>query len=130
MWLSKIFTALLVVLTGLLPASCTKSKNASAQKKSAPGAPVAAVVETNQNLGEVVLTNYYEADVELGAGRSCRITPKVIDGKNVQLTMALELKKGGQVADLSITQVTARPGESFAVAVGDMNLTLTPKLAE
>jgi hypothetical protein len=131
MWLSKFFTAVLVALTGLLPSSCTKAKITTAQKQRASVVADASGVSTNRNLGELELTNYYEADIELGAGKSCRITPKVIDRKNLQLTMALESKKvDGQIAGLSVTQVIIRPGEPFEVAVGDMNFTLTPKLAE
>jgi len=121
----------LVALTGLLPSSCTKAKSTTAQKTGASVVADASGVSTNRNLGEVELTNYYEADIELGAGKSCRITPKVIDRKNLQLTMALELKKvDGQMAGLSVTQVITCPGQPLEVAVGDMNLTLTPKLAE
>ena len=131
MWLSKLFTAVLVALTGLVPSSCTKAKNTTAQKQRAPVMADISTASTNRNLGELELTNYYEADIELGAGKSCRITPKVIDGKNLQLTMAVESKNtDGQTAALSVTQVIASPGKTFEVAVGDMNLTFTPKLAE
>jgi hypothetical protein len=131
MWFSKLFTAVLVTLSGLLPSSCTKAKSTTAHKAAATVVATASGVSTNRNLGELVLTNYYEAEVQLGAGKSCRITPKVIDRKNLQLTMALESKRiDGQMAGLSVTQVITRPGEPFEVAVGDMNFTLTPKLAE
>jgi hypothetical protein len=140
MWLTKIFTAAMVVLTGLLPSSCTNMKgNTSAKSKSpasqqpahATSAPEVADSSTNRNLGELELTNYYEACVQLGAGKSCRITPKIIDSDNLQLTMSLESKRAdGRTTGLSVTQVVTRPGKSFEVAVGDMNLTLTPKLAD
>ena len=120
-----------MTLSGLLPSSCTKAKSTTAHKAAATVVATASGVSTNRNLGELVLTNYYEAEVQLGAGKSCRITPKVIDRKNLQLTMALESKRiDGQMAGLSVTQVITRPGEPFEVAVGDMNFTLTPKLAE
>jgi hypothetical protein len=134
MWLSKLFTALLVALTGLLPSSCTTAKkpaaqNTPAQKQPASVAADVSAVSTNRNLGELNLTNYYEADIELGAGKSCRITPKVIGRGSLQLTMALESKKiDGQIAGLSVTQVIARPGQPFEVALGDMNFTLTPNI--
>jgi hypothetical protein len=131
MWFSKLLSAVLVALTGLLPSSCTKAKNTTAQKAPAPVVADVPAVSTNRNLGQLEFTNYYEADIELGAGKSCRITPKVIDGKNLQLTVALESKKvDGQIAGLSVTQVITHPGQPFEVAVGDMNLTLTPMLAE
>jgi hypothetical protein len=44
--------------------------------------------------------------------------------------MALESKySNGGVKGLSIIQVITKSGEPFEVAVGDMNLTLTPILA-
>jgi hypothetical protein len=132
MWLAKIFTAVLVALAGLLPSSCTKAKNPAAQQR----APVANIVTssesyTNQNLGELALTNHYETYINLGAGKSCTITPNLIDRKNLQLTMSLESKNAdGKTKDLSIVQVVAKTGKPFEVAVGNMNLTLTPMLAE
>jgi hypothetical protein len=129
MWLSKLFTAVLVALTGLLPSSCTTAKKTAAQNQHAPVVADVSAVSTNRNLGELNLTNYYEANIELGAGKCCRITPKVIDRGNLQLTMALESKKiDGQIAGLSVTQVITRPGKPFEVAVGDMNFTLTPNI--
>jgi len=123
---AKIFTALMVALTGLLPSSCTSTNGKG------PSANVAAISmnSTNRNLGDLEMTNYYEACVELGAGKSCRITPKIINHKNLQLTMALESREAdGKTTGLSVTQVVAQPGKSLKVAVGGMNLTLTPKLA-
>jgi hypothetical protein len=132
MWLTKIFTAVMVALTGLLPSSCTKAKSPAAQQH----APVVNIVtssqsNTNQNLGELQLTNHYETCVNLGAGKSCTITPNLLDRKNLQLTMSVESKNAdGKTKDLNVVQVVAKTGKSFEVAVGDMNLTLIPLLAE
>jgi hypothetical protein len=53
----------------------------------------------------------------------------VIDGKNVQLTVTVESKKpNGKIHDLSVTQVVAKLGSSFEVAVGDFNFSLTPNM--
>jgi hypothetical protein len=133
MWLTKFFTAVMVILTGLLPSSCTKSKSPAAQNPAtAPEVSTASNNTSNdKNLGELELTNHYETCVQLGAGKSCTIKPNLIDRKDLQLTMALQSKNpDGKTAGLSVIQVVARPGESFEVAVGDMNLTLTPRLAD
>ncbi len=122
----------MVALTGLLPSSCTKAKRPAAQQHT----PVVNIVtssqsNTNQNLGELQLTNHYETCVNLGAGKSCTITPNLLDRKNLQLTMSVESKNAdGKTKDLNVVQVVAKTGKSFEVAVGDMNLTLIPLLAE
>jgi hypothetical protein len=130
MWLTKLFTALMVILTGLLPSSCTSAKNPAAHT---PIVTIATSSEsfTNKNLGNLELTNHYETCVNLGAGKSCTIRPTLLDRSNLQLVMALESKNAnGEVRGLSVVQVVTKTGQSFEVAVGDMNLTLTPKLAE
>jgi hypothetical protein len=84
-----------------------------------------------KNLGELTMTNHYEIEVQLGSGKSCRITPSVVDRKNVRLVMTLESKKpNGQTEGLSVTQVVTQQGKPFEVAVGDMNLTMTPRIGE
>jgi hypothetical protein len=135
MWLTKIFTALMVVLTGLLPSSCTsaKGKNPATQASAAtPTTPVPAITTTskNQDLGELQLTNRYETCIQLGGGKSCTIKPNQIDKKDLQLTLVMQSKRpDGRTSGLSVVQVTAQSGKSFEVAVGDMNFTLTPRLA-
>lgn len=132
MWLTKIFTALMVMLAGLVPSSCssTKGKSPVAQQH-APAVTETATATNDKNLGELDMTNDYETCVQLGAGESCRITPKAVDRGDLQLTVALESKNSdGETDGLSVVQVVAKSGKPFEVAVGDMNLTLTPKLAE
>jgi hypothetical protein len=130
MWLTKIFTALMVILTGLLPSSCTQTKNPSAQHTPIVTIATSSESFTNKNLGELELTNHYETCVNLGAGKSCTIKPTLLDRNNLQLTMALESKNAsGKTSGLSVVQIVTKTGQSLEVAVGDMNLTLTPKLA-
>jgi hypothetical protein len=130
MWLTKIFTALMAILTGLLPSSCTKTKNPTAQHTPIVTIATSSESFTNKNLGELELTNHYETCVNLGAGKSCTIRPTLLDRNNLQLTMALESKNtNGKTSGLSVVQIVTKTGQSFEVAVGDMNLTLTPKLA-
>ena len=86
---------------------------------------------TNKNLGDLTLTNYYETCVDLGAGKSCIIKPVMLSHNKLQLTMAVESKKpDGTTQGLSVVQVMAKAGKSFEVAVGQMNLTLTPIMSE
>ena len=120
----------MVVLTGLLPSSCTKAKVPAAQVR-APAANLAASSDssTNKNLGELELTNHYETCVILGAGKSCTFRPTRLDRSNLQLTMALESKNtDGKVSGLSVVQVVSKTGKSLEVALGDVNITLTPRL--
>jgi hypothetical protein len=125
---AHIATAIAVFVTGLLPSSCTKISNTT---KAAPVANAVAVESKDKDLGELSLTNHYETYVQLGTGKSCRIVPSMIDGKNIRLTMTVESKKAnGKTEGLNVIQVITRAGKPFEIAVGDMNLTLTPKLAE
>jgi hypothetical protein len=121
-------TAILAVISiGWLPASC--SKKASAQKNAPSTNNVAKANE--KNLGQLTLTNHYETCVEIGSGKSCLITPRILDAKNMQLTMSLQSKNAeGKTDALSVTQVIAQPGKPFEVAIGGMNLILIPQIGE
>jgi hypothetical protein len=130
MWLTKILTTALVAWLGLLPSSCTRAKNSTAQKQ-APAGQTASVDSTNKFLGELSLTNHYETCVNLGAGKSCTIKPVLMSHDNLQLTMSVESKNNkGKTQDLSVVQVVTKDGKPFEIAVGDMNLSLTPKLSD
>lgn len=77
------------------------------------------------------MTNRYETCIELGAGTSCTITPRLLDRNSLQLTMALQSRKAdGKTAGFIVTQVVTRPGQPFEVAVGDMDITLTPEIVQ
>ena len=79
------------------------------------------------DLGLVTLTNHYETCVKLGANQDCLLTPNLIDSKNVQLTVTVESRRpNGKIHDLSITQVMAKPGKPFEVAVGAISFSLIP----
>jgi hypothetical protein len=128
---AHIATAITMILTSLLPSSCSKVSTLSKAAGNAGGTnSVAAAANSNErNLGELSLTNHYETCIQLGAGKSCTIRPNVIDGKDLQLTLSLESKKtNGFTEGLIVTQVVAREGKSFEVAIGNMNFTLTPNL--
>jgi hypothetical protein len=128
MWLTKLLSATMALLLGLLPSSCTKAKSPSAQPVST--AEIASQSATNKNLGELSLTNHYETYVSLGAGKSCTIKPTVLGRSNIQLTMSLESKNpNGQINDLSVVQVVTKTGKPFEVAVGGLSLSLTPNVS-
>ena len=75
------------------------------------------------------LTNHYETCVQLGGGKNCLLTPKMLDKHNVQITMAIESKSAaGKTQDLSVTQVVTRTDRPLEVAVGDFALSFTPHL--
>jgi hypothetical protein len=64
MWLSKIVMALTVMLSALLPSSCTSTKGKSPSvQQHAPAAVETIAASKNKNLGELLLTNYYETRV-------------------------------------------------------------------
>ena len=45
--------------------------------------------------------------------------------------MTLQSKQAnGKTAGLIITQVTTRPGKPFEVAIGDMDITITPEIVQ
>jgi hypothetical protein len=84
---------------------------------------------SNCDLGAVSLTNHYETCVSLGKGKECLLTPLLIDSHNVQITVTLESRNAqGKIHDLSITQIVAKTGEPFEVAVGDVSFSLTPNV--
>jgi len=128
-----------ISLSGLVPSSCSKvfsareakNHNTNANTVAADTNAAAITPENTRDLGELALTNRYETCVYLGAGRSCTITPKLLDKDNLQLTLRLQSKQtNGKTAGLVVTQVTARPGKPFEVAIGDMDITITPQIAK
>lgn len=124
MSMAHIPIALAITMTGLLPASCSKTKTPSVT------VTVAAVPANVKKLGALALTNHCETCIQLGDGKSCTITPNVLDRGSVRLTMAVESKKpNGHTDGLSVTDVVASPGKSFEVAIGDLNISLTPNIS-
>lgn len=130
MGISQTATAIMVFVTGLLPASCHKSQP---QQKAAPA--VAITLTTNAvsakkfdgNLGEITLTNHDETCLQLANGSSCTFNAKMLDRNNVQIILTLESKNVyGETRNFSVAQVVAKSGKPLEVAVGDLNLSFTP----
>lgn len=139
MGVSHIAVIATISLSGLVPSSCSKVFSAREAKNhvTSTNTPAAnpdqadSATSNIRDLGELELTNRYETCVNLGAGRSCIITPKLLNRDNVQLTMTLQSRQAdGKTAGLIVTQVTTRPGKPFEVAIGDMDITITPQIAK
>lgn len=85
---------------------------------------------SNCDLGEIFLTNHFETCISLGKGQDCLLTPSVIDKNNLQITVTVKSKNAnGRIHGLCMTQVVAKPGKPFEVAVGDVSFSLTPNVA-
>jgi hypothetical protein len=131
MWLTKLLAAIMAILTGLVPSSCTSSKKMASQQHT----PIVTIVTSSESLnkeclGELQLTNRQETCINLGAGKSCTFKPTSLGHASLQLTMSLECKNAhGGVKGLSIVQVVTKSGEPCDVAVGGVTLNLTPILA-
>jgi len=79
-------------------------------------------------LGEVMLTNHCETSFQLSNGKNCTLLARD-DGHNLEVTVALKsLTSGGLTRDLSVTQVSAKSGKPLEVALGDYELSFTPKI--
>ena len=133
MGISQIVAGISVFLTGLLPMSCHK---AAPQTKAAPVAATVTATATNRvsnsslhDLGVLSLTNHYETRVQLGGGKNCTLMPRMVDSRNVELTVSLESRSAaGKTIDLTVAEVTTKPGKPTAIALGDDQLAFTPEL--
>jgi len=130
MGISQIAAVIAAISLGWLPLSCNKAKPAAA--KSSPDVKAAAATPSKtKDLGEITLTNHFETLVDIGSGKSCRITSKLLDRKSLQLTLALESKQSnGKTSGLSVAQAVTRPGQPFDITVGDVDLTMTPNFVD
>ena len=127
MGIAQTTSAVMIFLTGLLPASCHKS----AVQPPSPPLTVTDTNSINRNLGEISLTNHNETCLRLATGENCTITPRMLDKHNVQIVLALESKNDyGETHNFAVTQVVCQTGKPLEVAVGDLNLTFTPRVTE
>ncbi len=129
----------MILLTGLFVSGCKKKPEAPVEVATntvsvvtnAPAVGEAPANSRTRDLGVLELTNHSETRIQLGDGKSCAITPSLIDPKHLQLTVALESRTpDGKITSLNITKVVAQPGQQFEVDFGSLNLTLTPQMAE
>ena len=143
MGIANIATAVSIFLAGLVPTSCHQTS--PQQKTPAPAQGTVAVAATSSpageihpvatdtvlhNLGDVALTNHLETCVQLGGGKNCIVSPRMLDSHNVQITFSLECRtNAGKIRELSVGQVVTTSGKSVEIALGNFNLTLTPRMA-
>ncbi len=128
-----------VILMGLLASGCKRHEPVEpvqetnvVSETNVPAVPEApAVPARTRDLGVVQLTNHCETHIELGGGKSCTITPHLIDPKRLQLTMVLESKMAdGKTKGLNITKVVSQPDQQFEFDFSGLSLTLIPEMAK
>lgn len=126
--ISQTTTAIMVFLTGLLPASCHKNV---VKTDAATATIVATNASSTRNLGEIVLTNANETWLQLADGKYCILTPKLIDAKSFRLTVALESPNAnGETEEFSVSQITASPGKQLEMSIGNLNFAFTPRIVD
>jgi|SRR5450756_1525998 len=128
MGISHIATSIAVFVTGLMPMSCHKT---ATQTTTPVTVTTVTVNSTNilHNLGEVSLTNHCETRVQLGGGKNCLLVPRMVDSRNFELTVSLESRStAGKTLEMTVTQVTTKSGKALELAVGDYQLSFTPKM--
>ena len=128
-------TAILAVIAiAWLPASCSKSRNSKAAPQAAVGKASTSSVSAStnpENPDELLLTNNFETRIQLGHGKSCRIRPVLLDENNLQLTLALEIRKaGGQLQGLIVGQIVTPPGKPIEVDIEKTDITFTPVIVK
>lgn len=143
MGVSQVTVIAAISLSGLLSFGCSKRpapttvkthtpRPATVATNSSPPRPAMTARGSNvKDLGALDLTNRFETFIDLGGGRSCTITPRLIDKNNLQLTLVLQSKSAdGKTDGIVVTQVSTHPGQPFEAAVGDMDITLTPNIGQ
>jgi hypothetical protein len=131
MGISQTATAVVVFLTGLLPASCHKT---AAPQKAPPASAIATnlvAVRQHIDLGEIVLTNRDLTCVQFSNGGNCTLTPKLLDRKNVHITLELESKdQSGETKTFQVTEIVTPIDKTLEVSLGETDLTFTPHIVE
>jgi hypothetical protein len=138
MVITKLTVILATAAIAWLPSSCSKSQNSKAAlaktaAKASSGNAAANVSASadSESQGGLSMTNNSEAVIKLGAGKTCRIKPVLLDEKNLQLTLALELKNaGGEMQGLVIKQVITPPGKPFDIVMEGTDIALTPIIVQ
>lgn len=136
MGISHITSAVMVFLTGLLPAGCHRDAAKSPHPKSSQVAnangktsSVVSLKSFERKIGTISLTNLDDTYVQFSSGESFTLTPKILDSRNVRITLAVESKDAyGATHNFAVTQVVAEPGKPVKVAVGGYDLSFTPEV--
>jgi hypothetical protein len=122
--IKSLITGVMVSLTGLM--GCHKAAVSATAAKGANPAAQSRI----QDLGVLQMTNNYETVVSLGVGKDCRMVPKILDRKDIEITVTFETKKpDGKPDGLSILQLQGTAQKQFEVSVGDTDFTFVPQVA-
>ena len=124
MVLKSLITGVAVSLAGFF--GCSKP---AAPATSAKATPTVAQ-STIKDLGILEMTNNYETCVSFGPGKDGRMVPKMLDRKNIQITLTVESKRpDGKPGGLSVVQLEGTVQKQFEVTVGNTDFTFTPQIA-
>ncbi len=124
MVLKSVISGIAVSLAGFF--GCAKP---APPATSAPATPAAQAESKVKDLGVLQMTNHYETCVSIGRGKDCRMIPKLIDKKNIQITMTFESKSAdGKTSGLSVVQMTGSTQKPFEVSFGSTDFTFTPQI--
>ncbi len=129
MGFTQTISAIMIFLTGLLPASCRKV--ATPEKVPVPTSLVTNKVPATpanlRNLGDIVLTNHTDSYVHLSSGEDCLFSPKVLDSKNVQIAVSIESRNEyGETKNFAVRQIVVQTGKPTEVTLGELKLNFTP----
>lgn len=116
-----LITVLAVATLATLTSGCSKS--------SSPQREADAAAVPGKDLGVVELSDNAPTRVDLGGGKECIITPRVISDNAVQLEMTVEAKDAaGNPMRVGSSRVTAKAGQPFSISVGDTIIAMTPTI--
>jgi hypothetical protein len=123
MVLKSVITGMAISIAGFF--GCSKAAAPATSAKAAPAAQ-----SSVKDLGTIQMTNNYETFVSLGKGKDCRMVPKILDRKDIQIMLTFESKKpDGTTTGLSVAQLQGTTDKPFEVSVGDTDFTFTPQIA-
>jgi hypothetical protein len=122
--LKSVITGLMVSIGGYF--GCTKAAPPATVAKAPAGE------SSVKDLGILQMTNNYETYVSIGAGKDCRMVPKILGRKDIQITVTFESKKpDGTPTGFSVLQLQGTTTKPFEVSVGsNTDFTFTPQVAE
>jgi|ERR1017187_3072315 hypothetical protein len=84
---------------------------------------------TTKELGVVEFSAHTPQTFSLGSGTNCVITPTFLPGGILKLHIAVGTKSAdGKISQIGQSEVTQRSGQQCGVSVGDLMISLTPKL--
>lgn len=126
MVLKSLITGIAVSLAGFF--GCSKATTPAAA--SAKATATAQAQPNIKDLGILQMTNNYETCVSFGPGKAGRMVPKMLDRKNVEITLTVESRKpDGETTGLSVVQLEGNVQKQFEVTVGNTDFTFTPQVA-